>query len=217
MRLKEDSQDYRYFPEPDLPPIVLTKEYVDGIFASLPELPEAKIRRYSQVFLISEIDARTIAFDKDVATYFEEVVEYGIRPQVASNWITGALFSLLKEYDCGIADCKVTAKDLANLITLVEEEKVSGKSAKIVCAEMFRSGKDIELIISQMDLAQITDEGKIEDMVNHVLKLDEESVSSYRAGKHKVFNFLVSAVLKQSMGKASPTLVQKILRNKLDS
>jgi aspartyl-tRNA(Asn)/glutamyl-tRNA(Gln) amidotransferase subunit B len=215
MRLKEDAQDYRYFSEPDLPPIVLTQQYVEEISRSLPELPEAKISRYMQAFLISEIDARTIAFDKEVASYFEDVVAKGIRPQLAANWITGTLFNLLNENDCSIAECKITSSDLAKLITLVEEEQISGKSAKIVCVEMFHTGKDIDLIIAQMDLAQITDENKIAAMVNQVLQLDQESVLSYRSGKHKVFNFLVAAVLKHSMGKASPALVQKILKSKL--
>jgi aspartyl-tRNA(Asn)/glutamyl-tRNA(Gln) amidotransferase subunit B len=216
MRLKEDAQDYRYFPEPDLPPILLTKEFVDKISASLPELPEAKILRYSNFLLVNEIDAKVIAADKEVAFYFEEVITFGIKPQIAANWITGILFSLLKEHDCEISECKITPQSLAKLINLVEEERISGKSAKIVCSEIFYSDKDIETIIEQMDLSQITDPNKIEEIVDQVLKIEEETVIAYRSGKHKVFNFLVSAVLKHSSGKASPGLVQTILRKKLD-
>jgi aspartyl-tRNA(Asn)/glutamyl-tRNA(Gln) amidotransferase subunit B len=217
MRLKEDAQDYRYFPEPDLPPIFLTKEQIESIATSLPELPEAKILRYSNSLLVNETDARVIAADKEIALYFEEVIALGIRPQVAANWITGILFSLLKEHNCEISECRVNSKDLAKLISLVEEERISGKAAKIVCAAMFESNKDIDLIIEQMDLTQITDPNRIEQIVDQVLKIEEETATAYRSGKHKVFNFLVSAVLKHSSGKASPSLVQEILRKKLES
>ncbi len=217
MRLKEDAQDYRYFPEPDLPPVILKQEHVQAMFESLPELPEAKIFRYCNSLLVSEADARVIAFDKEVAFYFEAVTKFGVRPQVAANWITGILFSLLKEHDCEISECKITPKDLAKLIRLVEEEQISGKAGKIVCAEMFHCDKDIDAIIEQMDLMQITDSNVIQQMVDQVMKIEEETVIAYRCGKHKVFNFLVSAVLKHSLGKASPSLVQTILRKKLES
>jgi aspartyl-tRNA(Asn)/glutamyl-tRNA(Gln) amidotransferase subunit B len=217
IRSKEDAQDYRYFPEPDLHPIFLTKEYVESVALSLPELPEVKVHRYINTLSLSEVDASIIAADRDTALYFEEVIGYYFSPQAAANWITGTLFSLLNESGLEILECRVTAAHLAELIRLVEEEKISGKSAKIVCGEIFINGGSIESVIAKKDLGQITDQNKISEIIDQVLLAEEETVESYKAGKHKVFNFLVAAVLKRTAGKASPTVVQVILKNKLDS
>ena len=214
MRSKEDAQDYRYFPDPDLLPLVFSQEYVNKIKNELPELPDQKKKRYINDMGLTAYDASVLVADKEVAVYFEEVANDN-DPKLAANWITAELFGRLNKAGIDLADSKVTAKKLAGLLTLISDNIISGKIAKQVFDIMFETGKDAYVIVKEKGLEQVTDKGAIEKIIDEVIAANSDKVEQYKSGKDKLFGFFVGQVMKLSQGKANPQMVNEILKSKL--
>jgi len=218
MRSKEDADDYRYFPEPDLPPLQVDARWVDQIRASLPELPDARKARFVAAYGLSAYDADVLVRLTGGADYFEAVVRAGASPKAASNWIQGEVRRTLKEagHD-DVADVPVRPAALAELATLTEREVVSSTVAKAIFAEMWRSGRAATAVIEAGGLAQSADEGALAALVTDVVKRHPDQVAQYRAGKTNIFGFLVARALKASQGKANPKVLSDLLRRALDA
>lgn len=215
MRSKEEAHDYRYFPEPDLACVMIDPEWIDRIRASIPELPEQKRRRFAAEYEIPEYDAGVLTSSLSLANYYEECVSLLAQPKIISNWIMGDLLRELKNDDREIENCPVTPNSLTGLLQLIEKGAVSGKTAKTVFEEMYRSGKPAEEIVKQKGLTQISDGAAIGAMIDEVLAANPRQLESYRGGKDKLFGYFVGQVMKASKGQANPALVNQTLKDKL--
>ncbi|MBI3392487.1 MAG: Asp-tRNA(Asn)/Glu-tRNA(Gln) amidotransferase subunit GatB [Nitrospirae bacterium] len=215
MRSKEEAHDYRYFPEPDLVPLVLDRAQVEAWARELPELPDAKRERFAREYGLSEYDAAFLSEERAAADYFEETVRLSGQPKAAANWIMGDLTRFLNEAGGEIAASPVTPERLAGMLDLVENGTISGKIAKAVFEEMFKSGKDAAGVVKEKGLVQVSDAGEIERVVEQVLADNPNELAAYRGGKEKLFGFFVGQVMKKSGGKANPAKVNEILKAKL--
>ncbi len=222
-RSKEHAHDYRYFPEPDLPPLVLSREWVEGIRARLPELPNARRERFTEQYGLSRYDAEVLTAERPVADYFESCVQ-ALPPNLGgkeggtktvANWITGELFRLLKATDAGIEAVKITPDALAELLTLVEKGAISISIAKDVFAEMFETGRSAAQIVREKGLAQISDSEELSRIIEQVIAENPGPVAEYLAGKKTVLRFLVGQVMKATRGKANPHLANRLFEEKL--
>lgn len=216
MRKKEGLADYRYFPEPDLPEVILTQEYVDSIRASLPELPEAKRRRYEAMGLSIQ-DVLFLANDVSVAEYFDEVIGKGADVKSAANWLMSDIAAYLKNEELSISDVKLTPHELAELIAAIKDETISGKIGKQILFELLAKGGTVQGMIKEKDLVQITDPVEIEKMIMKVISESPKQLEQYRSGKTKLQGFFAGQVMKMSKGKANPALLNKILLEKLNA
>ncbi len=214
MRSKEDAQDYRYFPDPDLLPLVISQEFVDGIKANLPELPDEKKTRYCETMGLSVYDAMVLSADKTSAEYFERIANDN-DPKLAANWMTSELFGRLNKEGKDIADSPVSSEQFSGLLALISDDTISGKIAKTVLDKMFESGKDAAVIVEEEGLKQVTDTGAIEAVCDEVIAANPDKVEQYKGGKDKLFGFFVGQVMKASGGKANPAAVNEILKAKL--
>jgi len=218
-RSKEMADDYRYFPEPDLPPLVIARECVERIRAQLPELPDIRYRRIVDEYQLSSYDARLLTDERTVADYFEQAAaegrSRGLSPKTVSNWITGELFRLLHARDADIGKNPVSPKELAELIALVETGAVTGTTGKRVLEAMFDSGRSARDIVEQEGLTQISDAQQLSAVVDQVLSANPDAVSQFRAGKETVLRFLVGQVMRATRGKANPELVTTLLQERL--
>jgi aspartyl-tRNA(Asn)/glutamyl-tRNA(Gln) amidotransferase subunit B len=217
MRSKEEAHDYRYFPEPDLPPLVVTEGWQTQIQSVMPELPEAKKQRFVQQYGIPEYDAGVLTTSRSLSDFFEQTVALGAAPKVASNWIMGDLLRDLKEFNKGIEVSPVKPKEIADLIRLIENGEISGKMAKDVFEVMFREQKSPQQVIQEKGLKQITNIAEIEKVIREVIASNPKSYEQYRNGKVATFGFFVGQVMKATKGQANPQLVNKLLKNVLDS
>jgi aspartyl-tRNA(Asn)/glutamyl-tRNA(Gln) amidotransferase subunit B len=215
LRSKEHAHDYRYFPDPDLVPMIIDQEWVEEIRRSLPELPDARRERYVKEYGLPEYDAVILTNTKEMADYFEDCVSAYPNPKVVSNWVMGDLLGLLNADGVEITACKIKPEQLASMLVLIDEGTISGKIAKTVFVEMFASGKDPKNIVKEKGLVQISDEGAIIAVVDEVLTKNPKSVEDFRAGKERALGFLVGQVMKATRGKANPELVNKLLKEKL--
>ena len=215
MRSKEDAHDYRYMPEPDLPPIVTSDEEIEAFKKSLPELPDARRERLIKDFGLSEYDAGIITSSRAMAEYFDAVVNYGADAKSAANWIMSDLSKNLNAENLTIENSPVDAKRLAEMILLIAKGTISGKIAKTVFAEMWKSADLPEKIVKDKGLVQITDTGAIESVVAEVIANNPKAVEEYRAGKKKALGALVGQVMKLTKGKANPQLVNQLLTKNL--
>ncbi|MEG6521441.1 Asp-tRNA(Asn)/Glu-tRNA(Gln) amidotransferase subunit GatB [Desulfotomaculum sp. 1211_IL3151] len=215
MRSKEQAHDYRYFPDPDLVPLVLDHQWIDFIRESLPELPDQRRTRYMQAYGLPEYDASVLTLTKEMSDYFEEVIKYYDHPKVISNWLMGDLSRLLNASGIDITQCKIKPARLAEMLKLMDQGTISGKIAKTVFEEMFNSGKDPAVIVQEKGLVQISDAGAIASVVAEVIAANPKSVQDYQAGKTQAIGFLVGQVMKATRGKANPELVNRILLEKL--
>lgn len=215
MRGKEDAHDYRYFPEPDLPPLQLDEALVESWRAALPELPAARRARFCAKLGLPEYDAGVLVADKEVADFFEETIAAGAAPKPASNWIMTELLARVSESGESIRSLRVTPGALAALIGLVEQRVINGPTAKEVLAVILADGGDPKEIVAKRGLAQVSDAGAIEGFVEQAIAANEKSVRDYRAGKQAAFEFLVGQVMRLSKGKANPQLVRELLKAKL--
>jgi aspartyl-tRNA(Asn)/glutamyl-tRNA(Gln) amidotransferase subunit B len=216
-RSKEYAHDYRYFPEPDLPPLVLSREWVEGIRARLPELPDAKRDRFMEQYGLSRYDASVLTAERPVADYFESCVRAYADAKTVANWITGELFRLLKAIDAGIEAVQITPDAFAELLTLVEKGTISISIAKDVFAEMFETGRSAAQIVKEKGLLQISDIEELSRIVEQVIAENPGPVAEYLGGKEAVLRFLVGEVMKTTRGKANPRLVNRLLRDRLKS
>jgi aspartyl-tRNA(Asn)/glutamyl-tRNA(Gln) amidotransferase subunit B len=216
-RSKEQAEDYRYFPEPDLPPLVVERAWVEQIRAQLPELPDAKYDRFVKAYDFSAEDASVLVADRAVADYFEATLGQsgGKNPKAVSNWLTGELFRYLNEAQISIEQVKVMPEQLAELIGLVEAGTINLNTGKRVLGEMFKSGQSAKAIVDAQGLAQISDTSAIEAIVTNVLDANSAEVEKYLGGKETVLGFLVGQVMKESRGKANPATVQEIMKRQL--
>jgi aspartyl-tRNA(Asn)/glutamyl-tRNA(Gln) amidotransferase subunit B len=214
MRSKEEAHDYRYFPDPDLLPLVLDPDWVARLRGELPELPDAKKARFVRDLGLSPDDAAVLVAEKDAALFFERVAA-GRDPKAAANWVMGDLFGALNRLGLGIEGSPVSAEQLGQLIDLIADGTISGRLAKDIFAEMIASGADPGLIVEAKGLRQVTDEGAISAAVDAVLAAQTDKVAEYRAGRDKLFGFFVGQVMRATQGKANPALVNQLLKKKL--
>ncbi len=217
MRSKEEAHDYRYFPEPDLVPIACDEAWIDSIRQSLPELPEQKRERFVSAYGLPEYDAGVLTFSKALAGYFETCVKLFDRPKTVSNWIMGDLLRELKNDDQDIEDCPVSPERLTDLLKLIDNGTISGKIAKTVFEEMYRTGQPPAQIVKEKGLTQITDASALLAMVEEVIAANPGQVADYQGGKDKLMGFFVGQVMKASKGQANPALVNQLLKEKLSS
>ncbi len=219
MRTKEFAHDYRYFPDPDLLPLEIDDEWIGEICATLPELARERQARFMDEYGLPAYDADILTQRRDVAGYFEDAVKAHANPKAIANWLMGDLFRVLKERkldaELRIESWPVAAADLARMVQLVDEGTISGKLAKTVFNEMLETGKDPDAVVKEKGLEQVSDSGALDVAVDEVLSACEAQVAEYRAGKEKVFGFLVGQVMKATRGKANPQMVNEILRSKL--
>jgi len=215
MRGKEEAHDYRYFPDPDLVPLTVSSEWVKEIKKGLPELPLQRKDRFVREYQIPEYDAGVITSSKAQADYYEECVRIFPEPKQVSNWIMGDLLRLLKEDDREVEDCPVTPGQLAEMLGLIKDGTISGKIAKTVFEDMYKTGKEAKEIVEKGELVQITDESALAKVVDEVLQNNPNEVEAYKGGKEKLFGFFVGQVMKATEGKANPQLVNDILKRHL--
>jgi aspartyl-tRNA(Asn)/glutamyl-tRNA(Gln) amidotransferase subunit B len=219
MRSKESAHDYRYFPDPDLLPLAIPESWIDEIRAKLPELPAARQQRFLSDHKLPPYDAELLTSRKDVADYFESAAKVHYNPKALSNWIVGDLFRILKEHRLDeqlyIENWPIPPEHLAQLVLLIDQDKINGKIAKVVFEAMLNSNKTPQQIVSEKGLEQVSDAGSIEAAIDQVLSANSKQVEQYRSGNDKVFGFIVGQIMKATQGKANPQKVNEILRDKL--
>jgi aspartyl-tRNA(Asn)/glutamyl-tRNA(Gln) amidotransferase subunit B len=214
-RGKEEAHDYRYFPDPDLPPLDIPSEWIEQARSKLPELPDARVARYKAEMDLSDYEARVLAEDRLVAEWFDAAVAAGGAPKSVANWILNVLFSLINEQKQSIDEIKVTPTELVKLIGLVDEAVITNNTGKEVLAEMFATGQSAEEIVSVKGLAQISDEDQISDLIAAILAENPDQVSTYLGGKEQVRGWFVGQVMRATKGKADPQLVNRLLSERL--
>jgi len=217
MRSKEEAHDYRYFPEPDLPPLLVDDARIERVRTTMPELPEARGRRFVAEYGIPAYDAGVLTQSAPLADYFEATARAAKNPKAASNWIMGELLRTLNERGQEIVDVPMQPPALAGLIALIDKGTISSSIAKGVFAKMYDSGRSADDIVSEEGLAQNSDEGALSAIVTEVLKTHEDTAVQYRAGKKQTFGFLVGQVMKASGGKANPKLASDLVKRALES
>jgi aspartyl-tRNA(Asn)/glutamyl-tRNA(Gln) amidotransferase subunit B len=217
MRSKEEAHDYRYFPEPDLPPLIVDALRVSAIADAMPELPDARKRRLVEAYALPEYDAGQLTQSRAAADFFENAVRAGAAPKGVSNWIMGELARALNDAGLEISSSPVSASRLAELLTLVENGTISGAIAKGVFEKMFTSGRSADEIVETEGLTQIDDDSQIGELVAEVLAKNTVAVAQYRAGKAATFGFLVGQVMKSASGKANPKRVNELLKRALET
>ncbi|MES0349653.1 MAG: Asp-tRNA(Asn)/Glu-tRNA(Gln) amidotransferase subunit GatB [Desulfobacteria bacterium] len=216
MRGKEEAHDYRYFPDPDLLPLVIDGGWTEEIRSTLPELPDEKRARFVEAYGIPLYDAQVLTSSRPLADYFEACVEHFPEPKIVSNWVMGSILATLKAENKTIGESPVSPERLAELLRLIDSGVISGKIAKTVFDEMVSSGKPPETIVQEKGLVQVTDADAITEVVKQVVSDHEKEVSDYRAGKTKLFGFFVGQVMKATRGKANPKMVNEILKSLLE-
>jgi aspartyl-tRNA(Asn)/glutamyl-tRNA(Gln) amidotransferase subunit B len=215
MRSKEEAHDYRYFPEPDLPPLVISAELIESVRASMPELPDARRKRFVEQYNLSYNDASQLTSNRALADYYEEAARVADNPRAAANWIRTELLRELETAGITADECPVAPGELGALVRLIDEDKISGKQGKDVLVEMFSSGKSAAAIIEERGLVQVSDTGEIDSIIEQVIAASPQQLAQYRAGKEALFGFFVGQVLKASKGKANPKVVNERLKEKL--
>ena len=216
MRGKEEANDYRYFPDPDLLPVALTAEYIERVRADLPELPDAKARRFRNEYALGEHDARRLTANRQVAEYYEAVAIRSGQPKLAANWVLGDLLAALHRADLDIAHCPIAPEHLGLLIERIVDGTLSGKLAKEVFEASWRLEGDPDSIIADRGLAQISDVAAIEALVDEIISSHPAQVEQFRSGKKKILGFFVGRVMKMTQGRVNPELLNLALRRKLE-
>jgi len=218
-RGKEDSHDYRYFPEPDLPPLKVSDAWRERVRAELPELPQAKLKRFLAEFNLSEYDAKVLVSERAIAEYFEtavnELADKVARKELV-NWMTGELFALMNQAETGIDEVKISPAALAELVSLVAKGEINKKTGKEVLGEVFESGKRPKAIVEAKGMGQVSDGALISGLVTKVLNAHQAEVTSYRSGKVGVANWLFGQVMQKARGRANPQILREELMRQLD-
>jgi aspartyl-tRNA(Asn)/glutamyl-tRNA(Gln) amidotransferase subunit B len=217
MRSKEHAQDYRYFPDPDLPPLILEKGEIERVKASMPELPDAKKARFMSAYGLPSYDAEMLSGEKENALFYEEAVSTSSSKsaKLISNWMLGELFAVLNKMNVDLKDSPISAVNLGKLVDLIVSDVISGKIAKDVLLIMAETGEDPEKIVEKNGLKQVTDTGAIEKIIDDVLAANPDKVAEYRSGKDKLFGFFIGQIMKAMEGKGNPAMVNDILKDKL--
>lgn len=217
-RSKEEAHDYRYFPEPDLPPLTLTDEYLANVKASLPELPDVKRDRFVAEYGLSRYDANVLVEDRAIADYFEQAIRVGrtrVNPKLIANWVTGELFRQMKETATSIGEVKVKPDDLVTLIVMVSDGSITQNAAKQVFGVMWQTGRPPQPIVKEMGLEQISNADQLAEIVVAVISANPDAVASVKAGKESTLRFLIGQVMRATGGKANPQLAEQLLRERL--
>jgi aspartyl-tRNA(Asn)/glutamyl-tRNA(Gln) amidotransferase subunit B len=215
MRSKEEAHDYRYFPEPDLPPLIVSNEFVEKVRAAMPELPEARRRRFMEQYGLSFSDASQLTSERSLADYYEDAARVSGNPRTAANWIRSELLRELENAGISAASSTVSAPNLGELVRMIDEDKISGKQGKDVLVQMFQTGKSAPAIVEEQGLVQLSDAGEIDTLIDQILAANPQQVEGYRSGKETLFGFFVGQVMKASKGKANPKIVNERLKAKL--
>ena len=215
-RVKEESNDYRYFPEPDLIPLELSEQWIEEVRRELPEMPDARRKRFTEALGLPEYDAAILTLEKGTADYFEAVVAAGAEAKAAANWMLGDFAKKLNEEGLTAKESPVTPENLAELISLIDKGTISGKIAKQVLPEMWRSGESAAAVVEKQGLVQISDEGELSGIVRKIIDANPQSVADYKAGKKKAIGFLVGQIMKETKGRANPASVNELLIKKLE-
>jgi aspartyl-tRNA(Asn)/glutamyl-tRNA(Gln) amidotransferase subunit B len=215
MRGKEEAHDYRYFPDPDLVPLLVSDDWIEQMRRELPELPAAKIERFMQEFGLSRDDAEVLAADRAMAEYYDALVGLHDNPKMCANWVMGELQRALNDSGEAVANSPVTPAMLAGILKRIDDKTLSNKIAKKVFDIMWQNGQDADTIIEEQGLKQVTDTGAIEAAIDQVLAANPGQVEEYRGGKDKLMGFFVGQVMKATRGKANPQAVNELLRQKL--
>jgi aspartyl-tRNA(Asn)/glutamyl-tRNA(Gln) amidotransferase subunit B len=217
MRGKEEARDYRYFPEPDLVPVVISDGWKENIKNTIPELPMEKRERFISEYGVPSYDAGVLTADRDLADYYEETVRLCGKPKIASNWVMGDFLAYLNEEKLEVTESPVTPRTLAELIEIIEDGTISGKIAKEVFEDMWKSEKDPREIVEEKGLVQITDTAELEKIVEEVLAASQKQLEQYKSGKTQLFGFFVGQTMKATRGKANPQIVNELIKKKLSS
>jgi aspartyl-tRNA(Asn)/glutamyl-tRNA(Gln) amidotransferase subunit B len=215
MRSKEEAHDYRYFPDPDLMPVEFERAWIEEIKVNIGELPDAKRERFINEYKLSEQDVDLLIAEKATAEWFEKAVHLGGNPKIVNNWIKGELARLLNEEGKQIEECSLEPAQLVEMLRLIEKGVISGKIAKTVFEDMYKTGKHAETIVKEKGLVQISDEAGIEKIVDEVLQKNPKEVERFKSGETKLMGFFVGQVMKETRGKANPKIVNELLRKKL--
>ncbi|MFW6139591.1 MAG: Asp-tRNA(Asn)/Glu-tRNA(Gln) amidotransferase GatCAB subunit B, partial [Spirochaetota bacterium] len=215
MRTKEQAHDYRYFPDPDLVPVVVKEEMIQEIKNQLPELPEARRKRFIEQYSLTEYDAVSLCSSYRLANYFEQAVRGYPDPKKIANWVLSELLRVLNDRKIDIDQCPVRPHGIRELFVLMDKGEISGKIAKKVFDQMIETGKSARQTVEEKGLKQVTDKGKIDSVVDQVLEENQSVVEEYRNGKKKAFGFLVGQVMKKTRGKANPRMVNQVLNEKV--
>ncbi|GGJ93748.1 aspartyl/glutamyl-tRNA(Asn/Gln) amidotransferase subunit B [Lentibacillus kapialis] len=216
MRVKEGSDDYRYFPEPDLVPLYIDDEWKERIRAEIPELPDARKQRYINEMELPEYDAAVLTSSKEMSDFFEVAVHHGADIKQASNWLMGDVLAYMNKHYMELNELALTPEALATMIKLIEDGTISSKIAKKVFAELVENGGDPEKIVKEKGLVQISDEGQLTEIITKVLDENEQSIIDYQNGKDRAIKYLVGQVMKATKGQANPPMVNKILQQEID-
>lgn len=217
MRSKEEAQDYRYFPEPDLLPVVIDAKWLDEVKVTIPELPLARKQRFMEVFKLSDYDTSLLIEEKILADFFEGCIKIVDRPKAFCNWITNDLLREVNDRKLDIHHLPIRPKQLAALVEIIEKGTISSTIAKEVFSEMIQTGKDPQAIIEEKKLAQISDEGFIEAVIVKVISGNPAVIEDYKKGKKNALTFLVGQVMKETKGKANPKMVNELVQKKIDA
>jgi aspartyl-tRNA(Asn)/glutamyl-tRNA(Gln) amidotransferase subunit B len=215
MRSKEFAHDYRYFPEPDLLPLVISDEWKAQVRQSLPELPDARRQRFIREYALPEYDAGQLTLSRQLADYFETVVGGGAEPKLAANWVLSELMYQLNNTNREITESPVSATHLAELLGMIAKGTVSGKMGKDILAEMFSTGKTAAALVSEKGLAQITDADQITKVAREIIAANPKQVEQYRSGKTATLGWFVGQVMKATRGQANPQMLQELLKKEL--
>ncbi len=214
MRSKEDAHDYRYFPDPDLVPIILTEEYIQNMKDTLPELPEARLKRYTQDLSLTAFDAKQITSESEITEFFEEAIKYADAKSVA-NYIIVDIFALLKTTEENFTDLRISPKQLAELINMVKDARISISASKKALSTMFETGEDASFVVEKLGLLQVSDESTIKSLVAQVIADNPKSVEDYKGGKKQAMGYLVGQVMRASKGSANPKVVNELVMKAL--
>ena len=215
MRSKEEAHDYRYFPEPDLPPLTVSEEFIKRVRLSMPELPEARRRRFMEQYGLSFSDASQLTSERSLADYYEHAAEASRNPRATANWLRSELLRELETAGLLASASPVSPEELGALVRMIDEAKISGKQGKDILVEMFKTGKSAARIVEEQGLVQVSDTAEIDGLIDEVLVANPTQLENYRAGKEALFGFFVGQVMKASKGKANPKVVNERLREKL--
>lgn len=215
MRSKEEAHDYRYFPEPDLVPLIDLSVRAEEIKKTLPELPDSKMHRFINEYNLSYNDAETLISEKSLAEWYEDAVKAGGQPKMVSNWVLSELLKLLNEDNKAITECSLKPSQLVGMLRLIENETISGKIAKGVFVDIYKTGKDAETLIKEKGLTQIKDEGALENVIDDIIAKNPKEFERLKGGEEKLLGFFVGQIMKATKGKANPQIVNELLKKKL--
>ena len=217
MRSKEEAHDYRYFPDPDLLPVVVTQDFIDTVRSSLPELPWEKRARFQKDYQLNPYDAHLLAMSRETADYFEAAIQHapGASPKIIANWVNGELAAALNKENLNLRESPISAAQLGGLLKRVADGTISNNIAKQVFAAIWQGESDADTVIEKQGLKQITDTGAIEKIIDEIIQNNPEQVTQFRSGKDKLFAFFVGKVMQATRGKANPQQVNELLKKKL--